>query len=184
MFLAVFVISFGLVFLSFTKFLLLKLPVVPCFFSSCFFILVSTPIFLYKRIWAFGGQIMLTGSKRSWAQFVFIYRRHSARELYSAAKLYFVANRFPCIYFFRLLLLFGLLGGPLGHAFHWAFLYMGFWVRIKKLALTHGFLKQLQVGFQKREEEGGGRRWGVIKAGRKLKKVYIFLCVCVWRENK
>ena len=60
-----FVISFGLDFISFTQFLLLTLPAVPCFFSSCFFILVFTHILLYKRIWAFVGQIILTGSKRS-----------------------------------------------------------------------------------------------------------------------
>ena len=31
---------------------------------------------------------MLTGSKGSWAQFIFICRSHSTRELYSAADLY------------------------------------------------------------------------------------------------
>ena len=31
---------------------------------------------------------MLTGSKGSWAQFVFVYRSHSARELYYAIDLY------------------------------------------------------------------------------------------------
>ena len=55
--------------------------------------------FLYKRIWAFVGQIMLTGSKRSWAQFFFICRSHSARELYSAAKLYSAADCFPLHFF-------------------------------------------------------------------------------------
>ena len=50
--------SFGLVLLSFTWFLLLTLPAIPCFFSSCFFILVFMPIHLYKMIWAFVGQIM------------------------------------------------------------------------------------------------------------------------------
>ena len=62
---AVFVISFSLTFLFFTHFLLLTLPVVPCFFSSYFFILAFTPVLLYKRIWAFVGQIMLTSSKGS-----------------------------------------------------------------------------------------------------------------------
>ena len=37
----------------------------------------------------FAGQIMLTGSKGSWAQFIFICRSHSARGLYSMVKLYF-----------------------------------------------------------------------------------------------
>ena len=60
-----FVISFGLAFLSFTQFLLLTLLAIPCFFLLYYFILVFTPILLYKRIWAFVGQIMLTISKRS-----------------------------------------------------------------------------------------------------------------------
>ena len=58
------------------------------FLSLCFFISVFTPILLHKRIWAFVGQIMLTGSKGSWAQFVFVCRSHSARKLYYAADLY------------------------------------------------------------------------------------------------
>ena len=37
-----------LAFLFFTQFLLLALPTVSCFFSSCFFILVFTPIFYTK----------------------------------------------------------------------------------------------------------------------------------------
>ena len=116
MFPVVFVISFSLDFLSFTQFLLLTLFAVPCFFSSCFFILVFTHththththtyiyiyiFYIYIRIWAFVGQIMLTRSKGSWAQFSLIYRSHSAKELYSAADLYsavdlhFVADHFP-----------------------------------------------------------------------------------------
>ena len=55
--------------------------------------------FLYKRIWAFVGQIMLTRSKRSWAQFVFVRRSHSAKELYSTAELYSVADPFPLHFF-------------------------------------------------------------------------------------
>ena len=43
---------------------------------------------LYKKVWAFVGQIILTRSKGSWAQFVFIYRSHSAEELYFTANLY------------------------------------------------------------------------------------------------
>ena len=39
---------------------------------------------------------------------------------------------FPCTSFFGPFLLFGLLGRPLGLAFHWAFLRMGFWIRIRK----------------------------------------------------
>ena len=39
---------------------------------------------------------------------------------------------FPCISFFGPPLLFGLLGGLLSLAFHWAFLYMDFWVWIYK----------------------------------------------------
>ena len=54
---------------------------------------------LYKRIWAFVGQIMLTGSKDSWAQFVFVCRNHSAKELYSATDLYSTADPFPLHFF-------------------------------------------------------------------------------------
>ena len=96
---AVFVISFDLAFLFFLQFLLLTFPDVPCFFSSCFFILVFTPILLYKRIWAFVGQIILIGSKGFWAQFALICRSHSAEELYFAADLYFAANHFPLHFF-------------------------------------------------------------------------------------
>ena len=48
---------------------------------------------------------MLTRSKGSWAQFVFVYRSHSteelysAKELYSAADLYFAADCFPLHFF-------------------------------------------------------------------------------------
>ena len=62
-FLGMFVISFSLAFLFFRQFLLLTLSVVPCFFSSCFFLLIFTPTLLYKRIWAFVGQIVFTGAK-------------------------------------------------------------------------------------------------------------------------
>ena len=125
----VFVISFNLAFLFFTRFLLLTLPAVPCFFSPCFFISVFTPIFLIQKDLDFcglnnvdwikkvlgpiflylpkpfcqrtvfcgrfifccksAGQIILTGSKGSWVQFIFICRSHSTRELYSVVKLYF-----------------------------------------------------------------------------------------------
>ena len=68
--------------------------------TSCSSLFLFTVLFhisfhaylLYKRIWAFMGQIMLTRSKGSWAQFVFVCRSHSAKELYSAADLYFAAN--------------------------------------------------------------------------------------------
>ena len=102
---ATFVISFSLTLLSFTRFLLLTLLDVPCFFLLCFFISVSTPILLYQRTWAFVGQIMLIGSKGSWAQFVFVCQSHSAKELYSAADLYSatdlysVAGPFPLHFF-------------------------------------------------------------------------------------
>ena len=103
-----FCLSFPLVwlFLSFTWFLLLTLPAIPCFFSSCFFILVFTPIFLYERIWAFVGQIILIGSKGSWAQFALICQSQSAEELYSTVDLYsaadlrFVVDCFPLHFFF------------------------------------------------------------------------------------
>ena len=95
----VFVISCSLAFLSFMQFLLLTLPTVPCFFSLYFFILVFTPILLYKRIQAFVGQIMLIGSKGFWAQFALIYQSHSAEELYSVADLYSTTNRFPLHFF-------------------------------------------------------------------------------------
>ena len=84
--------SFGLAFLPFTWFLLLMLPAIPCFFSLCFFISVFTPILLHKIIWAVVDQIMLTGSKGSWAQFVFVCQSHSAKELYYAVDLYSVAD--------------------------------------------------------------------------------------------
>jgi len=42
---------------------------------------------------------MLTGSKGSWAQLVFVCRSHSAKELYSAADLYFAADPFPLHFF-------------------------------------------------------------------------------------
>ena len=69
------------------------------FLFSCFFILVFTSILLYKRFWAFVGQIMLTGSKRSWAQFIFVCRSHPAKELYSAADLYSAVDPFPLHFF-------------------------------------------------------------------------------------
>ena len=149
-FLAMFVISFGLVFLSLTQFLLLTFSIVPCFFSLCFFILVFTSILLYKRIWAF---MDLYQSKGSCTQFAIIYQSHSIKDLYSTANmystvdLYSAADHFPlhfflspsisvgfCFFsvFFGLFLLFGLFGGPLGFAFYWAFFLMGFWVRIYK----------------------------------------------------
>ena len=96
---ATFVISFSLTLLSFTRFLLLTLLDVPCFFLLCFFISVFTPILLYKRIWAFVGQIMLIGSKRSWAKFVFVYRNHFAKELYFVADLYSATNPFLLHFF-------------------------------------------------------------------------------------
>ena len=144
------------------------------------------PILLHKRIWAFVGQIMLTGSKGSWVQFVFVCRSHSARELYYAADLYFAADlrfaidlytkgfekglgpnlsssakailprncilwqicillqicvllyiAFTCTYFFGPFLLFGLLGGSLGLAFHWVFLRMGLWAWIQKMGVNN-----------------------------------------------
>ena len=45
----VFVISFNLAFIFFTRFLLLTLLTVPCFFSPCFFISVFTPIFFIQK---------------------------------------------------------------------------------------------------------------------------------------
>ena len=141
-----FVISFGLAFLSFMQFLLLTLPAIPCFFSSCFFILVFTPIFLYKSIWAFVGQIMLTGSKGSWAQFFFICQSLSTRELYSVANLYSVADRFSLHFFlwtflalwsswcaFRPCFSLGFPSyGLLSLVSYWAFFLMGFWIQICK----------------------------------------------------
>ena len=43
------IISFSLVFLSFTQFLLLILSTIPCFFLLCFFILVFTTIPFSKK---------------------------------------------------------------------------------------------------------------------------------------
>ena len=63
MFPVMFVVSFGLAFLSFTQFLPLTLYIVPCFLLLCFFISVFISILLYKRIWAFVGQIVFDGSK-------------------------------------------------------------------------------------------------------------------------
>ena len=45
------------------------------------------------------GQIMLTGSKGSWAQFVFVCQSHFAEELYSAVDLYSAADPFPSHFF-------------------------------------------------------------------------------------
>ena len=87
---------------------------------------------LYKRVWAFVGQIMLTRSKGSWAQFFFIRRSYSAEELYSTANLYsivdlrFAVDCFPCTSFSGPFLLFGLLSGFLGLDFYWAFFLIGF----------------------------------------------------------
>ena len=64
----------------------------PLFLFIMLFHFSSHAYLLYKRIWAFVGQIMLIGSKGSWAQFIFICQSHSARELYSAVKLYSVAD--------------------------------------------------------------------------------------------
>ena len=44
-----FVIFFGMVFLSFTQFLLLILSTIPCFFPPCFSILGLTSILLYQK---------------------------------------------------------------------------------------------------------------------------------------
>ena len=52
-----------------------------------------------QRIWALVGQIMLIGSKGSWAQFVFVCRSHPAKELYFAADLYSTADPFPLHFF-------------------------------------------------------------------------------------
>ena len=81
-------LQFDFSFLFFTHFLLLTLPVIPYFFSSYFFILVFTPVLLYKRIWAFVGQIMLTSSKGSQVQFILICQSHSTEELYFTVDLY------------------------------------------------------------------------------------------------
>jgi len=98
------------------------------------------------------GQIMLTGSKGSWTQFVFICRSHYVEELYSTANLHSVANfysgsdRFPLHFFFWTFLAlwsswwafgpcFSLgfpLYGLLSLASYWAFFLMGFWVQICK----------------------------------------------------
>ena len=58
-----FVFSLILYSFSFTHFLLLTHFAIPCFFSSCLFILVFTPVLLYKKIQAFVGQIVFTRSK-------------------------------------------------------------------------------------------------------------------------
>ena len=61
------------------------IPTTDTFCCSLFLFIVlfhfsSNAYLLYKRIWAFVGQIMLTGSKGSWAQFVFICRRTVDRK--------------------------------------------------------------------------------------------------------
>ena len=85
--------------ISFMHFLLcLSFPLVWLFFpsrNSCcslflFIVLLHISFhtyLLYKRIWAFVGQIMLVGSKGSWAQFALICQSHSTEKLYSAANL-------------------------------------------------------------------------------------------------
>ena len=64
----------------------------PLFLFIMLFHFSSHAYLLYKRIWAFVGQIMLIGSKGSWAQFIFICQIHSSRELYFAVKLYSAAD--------------------------------------------------------------------------------------------
>ena len=121
-FLAMFVISFGLVSLSFTQFLLLTFSIVPCFFSSCFFILVFTSILLYKRIWAF---MDLYQSKGSWTQFSIICQSHSFKDLYSTTNmystvdLYFTTYHFPLHFFLSP-------GISVGFCFFSVFFFLGF----------------------------------------------------------
>ena len=139
---AMFVISFGLAFLSFMQFLLLTLYIVPCFFLSRFFISIFIPILLYKRIWAFVGQIVFDGSKGYQTQFALVCQSHFVEELYFAIDLYSAANLYSTAdfflspgvsigfyylsIFFGPFLLFGLLGGHLCLAFYWAFFLIGF----------------------------------------------------------
>ena len=106
--------------------------------------LVFILIFLYKRIWAFMGQIMLTRSKGSWAnlslsaeailpkncilwQICILLQICNLLQIY--VLLYIV---FPCTSFFGPFWLFGLLGGSLGLDFYWSFFLMGFWIWIRK----------------------------------------------------
>ena len=98
------------------------------------------------------GQIMLIGSKGSWAQFALIFRSHYAKKLYFAVDLYYVAdlhsaaNRFPLHFFlwtflalrsswwvFRPCFSLGFPSyGLLSLASYWAFFLMDFWIRICK----------------------------------------------------
>ena len=177
---AVFVISFGLAFLSFTQFLLLTLPVVPCFFSSYFFILVFTPIFLYKRIWVFVGQIMLTGSKRSWAQFVFICRSHSARELYSATKLYSAANRFPLHLFLQTSLALWSSWWAFGPCFSLGFPSYRLLGTDQKIGINTWLLKTTTSRVPKERRGGRRQKMRSYKGWEEIKKrIYICVCVCV-----
>ena len=101
-------LSFPLVWLFFS--FLHAIPATDTSCCSLFLFIVLLHIsfhtyLLYKRIWAFMGQIMLTKSKGSWAQFSLICQSHFAEELYfaadlcSATYLHFAVDRFP-LYFF------------------------------------------------------------------------------------
>ena len=89
-------------FLQFGFSFLHAIPTTDTSYCSLFLFIVLLHIsfhtyLLYKRIWAFVGQIMLTGSKGSWAQFVFICRIHSTEELYSTTDLYSVADLYSAV---------------------------------------------------------------------------------------
>ena len=140
-FLLCFSFSFGLAFLSFTWFLLLTPPAVPCFFSSCFFILAFTPI---KDLGLYGpnnidwikrvlGQICLYLLKSFCWKTVFCGRSVFCCKFVICCKSAFCCRSAADLYsFFGPFFLFDLLGGPLGLDFYWAFFLMGFWIWIRK----------------------------------------------------
>ena len=104
-----FVISFGLVFLSFMQFLLLTLSTVPYFFLSCFcyrFEFCCWSVFYCRSLSLFPMHFSLSPGVSLGFCFFSV--------------------------FFESFLLFGLLGGPLDLTFYWAFPFMGFWVSIGK----------------------------------------------------
>ena len=134
-----FCLSFPLVWLFFPS----RESCCSLFLFIVLFHIVFTPILLYKRIWAFVGQIMLTGSKGSWAQCLYPSKPFCWRTVFCGKTIFccrFVFYcRSPSLAFISLDLSCSLvfLVGLWALLFHQAFLCMGFWVRIyKKWAST------------------------------------------------
>ena len=125
-----FVFSMILFFYSFMCFLSLALS----YFFMCFLLYLS-----FLLVWFFFS----SRNSCCWHFVLFLvsFYHDSAIDLYSTADLYSAADHFPMHLsqprrksrlLFLFCFLFVFLGGPLGLAFYWAFLLMGFWVLIGK----------------------------------------------------